>query len=51
MTACDNRRILILLTYFTYLLTYFKDFRSSNSRARKKLEPKAEPKKARQEQL
>jgi len=37
--ACKNYGILILLTYFTYLLTNFNYFRSSSSRARKKLEP------------
>jgi len=31
--------MLILLTYFTYLLTYFNYFRSSSSTARKRLEP------------
>ena len=43
--ACKIRRILIPLTYFTYLLTYFNYFRSSSSRARKKLKPKLELKK------
>jgi len=35
--VCENHRILILLIYFTYLLTYFNYFRSSSSRARKKV--------------
>ena len=48
--AFENSRILTLLTYFTYLLTYFDYFRSSSSKARKKLKPKLEPRKARQEQ-
>ena len=34
--AGENHRILILLTYFTYLLTYFNYFRPSSSMARTK---------------